>query len=93
MNKHTVLLASLILCVLFGIPHLACARELNYGCSKPQLEVTFTVKDRRYTGAVSCGNLFLQSDIPTAPVVRWKGADATKLYTLMMLDQIGRAHV
>ena len=92
MNKQAPLLASLIFCVLFGIPHLASARELNYGCSKPQLEVTFTVKDRRYTGAVSCGNLFLQSDIPTAPVVRWKGADATKLYTLMMLDLDGNAN-
>jgi len=56
------------------------------------LEVTFAVKDRRYTGAVSCGNLFLQSDIPTAPVVRWKGADATKFYTLMMLDLDGNAN-
>lgn len=54
--------------------------------------MTFAVKDRRYTGAVSCGNLFLQSDIPTAPVVRWKGADATKFYTLMMLDLDGNAN-
>jgi len=92
MNKHTVLHASLILCVLFGIPHLACARELSYGCSEPQLEVTFAVKDRHYTGTVSCGNLFLQSDIPTAPVVRWKRADATKFYTLMMLDLDGNAN-
>lgn len=56
------------------------------------MEVTFAVKDRHYRGAVSCGNLFLQSDIPTAPVVRWKGADATKFYTLMMLDLDGNAN-
>ncbi|WP_428105402.1 YbhB/YbcL family Raf kinase inhibitor-like protein [Candidatus Binatus sp.] len=54
--------------------------------------MTFAVKDRHYTGTVSCGNLFLQSDIPTAPVVRWKRADATKFYTLMMLDLDGNAN-
>jgi phosphatidylethanolamine-binding protein (PEBP) family uncharacterized protein len=41
---------------------------------------------------VNCGNLFLQPDIPTAPVVRRKEADATKLYTLMMLDFDGNAN-
>ena len=56
------------------------------------MEVTFAVKDRHYTGTVSCGNLFLQSDIPTATVVRWKRADATKFYTLMMLDLDGNAN-
>ena len=35
--------------------------------------------------------LFLESDIHAAPVVRWKGADAAKLYTLMMLDFDGNA--
>ncbi len=56
------------------------------------MEVKFAEIDRRYSGTVSCGNLFLQSDIPTAPVVRWKGADATKFYTLMMLDLDGNAN-
>jgi hypothetical protein len=92
MNKQTPLLASLIFCVLFGIPQLVSARELSYGCSEPPIEVTFGVGDRHYGGAVSCGNLFLQSDIPIAPVVRWKGADATKFYTLMMLDLDGNAN-
>ena len=91
MNKQRPLLASLIFCVLFGLPHLAAARELNYGCSQPPMEVTFAEKDRHYSGAVNCGNLFLQSDIPSAPVVRWKGADASKFYTLMMLDFDGNA--
>jgi len=92
MNKQAELLASLIFCLLFGVPHLAAASELDYRCSEPPLEVEFAEKDRRYSGAVSCGNLFLQSDIPTAPVVRWKGADATKFYTLMMLDLDGNAN-
>jgi len=55
------------------------------------MEVTFAEKDRHYSGAVNCGTLFLQSDIPTAPVVRWKGADASKFYTIMMLDFDGNA--
>jgi phosphatidylethanolamine-binding protein (PEBP) family uncharacterized protein len=92
MNKQASLLASFIFCVLIGIPHLASARELDYGCSKPPIEVTFAVTDRHYSGTVSCGNLFLQSDIPTAPVVRWKGADPTKLYTVLMLDFDGNAN-
>lgn len=91
MNRQA-LLASFIFCVLIGIAQLAAARELDYRCSKPPIEVTFAVTDRHYNGAVNCGNLFLQSDIPTAPVVRWKGADPTKLYTLMMLDFDGNAN-
>jgi phosphatidylethanolamine-binding protein (PEBP) family uncharacterized protein len=92
MNKQASLLASLVLCVLIGIPQLASARQLDYGCSTPPIAVTFAVTDQHYNGAVSCGNLFLQSDIPTAPVVRWKGAAATRLYTLLMLDFDGNAN-
>jgi hypothetical protein len=92
MNKQPSLLATVVLCALIGIAHRASARELDYGCSTPPIEVTFAVTDHHYNGSVSCGNLFLQSDIPTAPVVRWKGADATKLYTLLMLDFDGNAN-
>jgi hypothetical protein len=91
MNRQ-IQLASFIFCVLIGIAQLAAARELDYRCSKPPIEVTFAVTYRHYNGAVNCGNLFLQSDMPTAPVVRWKGADPTKLYTLMMLDFDGNAN-
>jgi phosphatidylethanolamine-binding protein (PEBP) family uncharacterized protein len=56
------------------------------------LEVTYAVVGDHYNGTVNCGNLFLQPDIPTAPVVRRKEADATKLYTLMMLDFDGNAN-
>ncbi|MGB0058864.1 YbhB/YbcL family Raf kinase inhibitor-like protein [Candidatus Binatus sp.] len=92
MNKQMSLLASLVFAVLFVGAHPASASELEYRCSKPPLEVTFAVKDRHYSGAVNCGNLFLQSDIPTAPVVRWKDADQAKLYTLMVLDFDGNAN-
>src|SRR5258708_31826458 len=92
MNKQTPLLASFIFCVLFGIPQPASARELDYRCSEPPMEATFAARDLHYSGAVNCGNLFLQSDIPVAPVVRWKGADVTKLYTLMMMDLDGNAN-
>jgi phosphatidylethanolamine-binding protein (PEBP) family uncharacterized protein len=91
MNRQAAL-ASFIFCALIGIAQLTDARELDYRCSKPPIEVTFAVTDRHYNGAVNCGNLFLQSEIPTAPVVRWKGADPTKLYTLMMLDFDGNAN-
>lgn len=89
MYKQAFLLGSLAFCVLLGISHSASARELEYSCSAPPIEVTFEVKN--YSGVVTCGNLFFQSDIPTAPLVRWNGADATKLYTLVMLDFDGNA--
>lgn len=92
MSKRTSLLAFIFFVVIFGISQLAYARELDYECSEPPMEVTFLVKDLHYSGAVSCGNLFIQSDIPNAPAVRWKGADATKFYTLMMLDLDGNAN-
>jgi phosphatidylethanolamine-binding protein (PEBP) family uncharacterized protein len=93
MNKHLLqLLAALIFCTLVGSPRLVVAAELNYNCSEPPLEVTFVVVGGYYKGSVSCGNLFLQSDIPTAPIVRWKGADGSKLYTLMLLDFDGNAN-
>jgi Phosphatidylethanolamine-binding protein len=90
-NRRRALLASLVLWAVFEVPQIANARELDYTC-EPPIEVTFAGKDLHYSGAVNCGNLFLQSDIPNAPVVRWKGADASKLYTLMMLDFDGNAY-
>ena len=58
----------MVFCAVFAAPPPGSAKELNYGCSTPPLEVTFAIVDGRYDGAVNCGNLFLQSDIPTAPV-------------------------
>jgi hypothetical protein len=82
----------MVFCGVFATPPAGSAKDLNYGCSTPPLEVTFAVADGRYNGAVGCGNLFLQSDIPAAPVVRWMRAAPEKLYTLMMLDLDGNAN-
>jgi hypothetical protein len=91
MMKPAQLLAALI-GVLVATPHFVSAKELNYDCSAPPLEVTFAILGGHYNGAVNCGNLFLQSDIPAAPLVRWKPASARKFYTLMMLDFDGNAN-
>jgi hypothetical protein len=88
MHKQTLLLGSLAFCAMLGT-HSAAARELDYGCSTPPIEVTFNVKN--FSGVVNCGNLFFQSDIPAAPLVKWSGADAIELYTLLMLDFDGDA--
>src|ERR1700735_1820772 len=91
MNKPLQLFVALSLCAMLGSDQIAHAGELKYGCSEPPLEVTYAIVGDHYNGMVNCGNLFLQPDIPTAPVVRWKEADPTKLYTLMMLDFDGNA--
>ena len=91
MMRSAQLLAALV-GVMIATPNPASTKELNYGCSAPPLEVTFKVVGGHYSGAVNCGNLFLQPDIPAAPLVRWKSADAKKLYTLMMLDFDGNAN-
>jgi phosphatidylethanolamine-binding protein (PEBP) family uncharacterized protein len=91
MNKQTKVLAPLLLFALFDIPSVASGAELNYACSVPPLELRFEVQGDHYNGAVNCGNLFLQTDIATAPKVRWKGAKGGKLYTLVMIDLDGNA--
>jgi phosphatidylethanolamine-binding protein (PEBP) family uncharacterized protein len=68
------------------------ARELSYISSTPPLEVTFKIAGGHYSGMVTGGNLFLQTDIPEAPLVRFKSAKKEKLYTLMMIDFDGNAH-
>lgn len=68
------------------------AKELSYTSSTPPLEVTFKIAGGHYSGMVTGGNLFLQTDIPDAPLVRFKGAKKEKLYTLMMIDFDGNAH-
>jgi hypothetical protein len=65
--------------------------DLSYITSAPPLEVTFKVAGGHYSGAVTGGNLFLQTDIPDAPLVRFSQAKPAKLYTLMMLDFDGNA--
>jgi phosphatidylethanolamine-binding protein (PEBP) family uncharacterized protein len=92
MNKTHQLFAALSICAMLGSHQLAYAGELKYGCSQPPLEVTYAIVGGHYNGMLNCGNLFLQTDIPNAPLVRWKEADPTKLYTLMMLDFDGNAN-
>jgi hypothetical protein len=82
----------LIFGAALATPRFVAAAELNYECSVPPLEVKFAIAGGHYSGAVNCGNLFLQTDIPTAPLVRWKQAKAGRLYTLMMLDFDGNAN-
>jgi hypothetical protein len=65
MIKPAQLFAALI-GVVVATPDLTSAKELNYRCSVPPLEVTFTIVGGYYSGSVNCGNLFLQSDIPAA---------------------------
>jgi hypothetical protein len=83
-----------VLLVFVAAPATPCraANELGYECSVPPLEVKFAIAGGHYSGAVTCGNLFLQTDIPTAPLVRWKQARPGKLYTLLMLDFDGNAN-
>jgi phosphatidylethanolamine-binding protein (PEBP) family uncharacterized protein len=76
---------------LLVAPRMATADPLTYTCSSPTLEVTFRTVGGHYNGAVTCGNLFLQADIPNAPTVRWAGAKRGKLYLLMMIDFDGNA--
>ena len=65
--------------------------DLSYVTSTPPLEVTFNVAGGHYSGAVTGGNLFLETDIPDAPLVRFSQAKPGKVYTLMMLDFDGNA--
>jgi hypothetical protein len=93
MIKSACLSTLLIACgAALAASRPAAAVELNYECSAPPLEVKFAIAGGRYSGAVNCGNLFLQTDIPTAPLVRWKQAKAGRLYTLLMLDFDGNAN-
>jgi phosphatidylethanolamine-binding protein (PEBP) family uncharacterized protein len=91
MNKRIKLFATLLFFGTIAGQPAASASQLTYGCSKPPLEATFQVTGGHYNGAVSCGNIFLQNDIPTAPVVRWVAAKAKKLYMLLMIDFDGNA--
>jgi len=86
-----LLLAALVVCAPTLFAHRVRAAQLPYVCSQPPIEATFAVEGGHYSGVVSCGNLFLQPDIPTAPIVRWRGASKAKFYTLMMLDFDGNA--
>ena len=93
MIKHHGYWLSMLACsAMLQDPCFAGEKELGYGCSRPPLEAEFAVAGNHYSGVVACGSLFLQEDIPAAPVVKWKGAKPGRLYTLMMLDFDGDAN-
>lgn len=101
----TGLIWALALSPLFCLPGLAQSLKSDpdsfplihekaanaYTSSTPPLEVTFKIVGGHYNGAVTGGNLFLQTDIPEAPLVRFSRAEQGKLYTLMMIDFDGDA--
>src|SRR5215203_542019 len=92
MLRHIGLLAFVaIFEAMFPARPALAAAELQYVCSAPPLEVSFAIVGGHYSGRVSCGNLFLQPDIPAAPLVRWDNAKSGKLYALLMLDFDGDA--
>lgn len=73
-------------------PQNAQSKPLRYETTSPPLEVTFDVEGKHYSGKVTGGNLFLQSDISVAPTVKCAKAKSGKFYTLMMLDFDGNAN-
>lgn len=85
----TVFLAISVIC---AAGEKTGAPELRFVCTPEPLQVRFQVNGGHYNGEVNCGNLFLQPDIPEAPVVTYGSAKSEKLYTLMMIDPDGDAH-
>lgn len=69
----------------------ANASDLMYCRSPDPLLATFKVKGGHYSGQVTGGNLFIQNDIPTAPLIRWPRARSNRCYALMMIDFDGNA--
>lgn len=84
--------AALSRLVLFFFPMPAPSESpLIYEATSPPLEMTFAIKGGHYSGVVHPGSLFLQTDIPTAPLVRWPAAESGRFYTLILLDFDGNA--
>jgi Phosphatidylethanolamine-binding protein len=90
--RNNGLLAAYYLFTAVAWSQAALALDLHYTRSEPPLEVVFAVAGGHYSGVVDGGNLFIQNDIPDAPLVRWTKANPNKLYTLMMIDYDGNAH-
>lgn len=73
----------------FCIANGGYVKDLTFGCTDPALQVEYT-HVKYYNGKVSCGNLFLESDIgggiDIAPVVKYPSAKESTLYTMIMMD-------
>jgi len=63
--------------------------DLRFSCTNPPLRVNYS-HIKYYSGEVSCGNLFLESDIGgginVPPIVTYAAAKSGSLYTFMMVD-------
>jgi len=63
--------------------------DLAFVCTSPPLQVDYD-RVEHYSGEVTCGNLFLESDIGgginTPPVVKYPEAQEGSHYTLIMVD-------
>lgn len=92
MNKCFGSSAMVFVSLIMTLHHSCSAKELSYTKSAPPLEVTFEIEGKHYSGEVTGGNLFLQTDISQPPCVRWSKANKKKLYTLLMLDFDGNAN-
>mmetsp|Transcript_4673 Transcript_4673/g.13062 ORF Transcript_4673/g.13062 Transcript_4673/m.13062 type:complete len:425 (-) Transcript_4673:243-1517(-) len=70
------------------LAHGGYIEDLTLACTTPPLQVEYQVK--YYSGEVTCGNLFLESDIgggiDIAPVVKYPQAQEGSYYTLIMVD-------
>jgi len=73
----------------FCISNGGYVEDLVFTCTQPPLQVDYS-HIKYYSGKVSCGNLFLESDIGgginVAPVVKYPRAQEGSLYTLVMID-------
>ena len=91
-------LSFIVVTIFFAMSAACIAGEktavpnLRFICTPEPLQVSFDIVGGHYSGEVNCGNLFLQTDIPTAPLVSFRSVSADKLYTLMMIDPDGNAH-
>jgi phosphatidylethanolamine-binding protein (PEBP) family uncharacterized protein len=73
----------------FCIANGGYVEDLKFECTEPALLVNYSHIEY-YNGEVSCGNLFLESDIGgginVAPIVKFPDAKEGTYYTLVMMD-------
>jgi len=73
----------------FCIANGGYIEDLSFACTATPLQVNYS-HIRYYNGDVSCGNLFLESDIGGGinipPVVKYPSAKEGSLYTFVMMD-------
>jgi len=74
---------------MFCIANGGYVDDLKFTCTDIPLQVKYA-HIKYYNGTVSCGNLFLESDVgggvDIAPIVKLSECDNDSLYTLVMID-------